>query len=131
MKPFRCAGSSQRETATMPSAGSIQVVLPPAPEKQTARSLADAVETLADASATLDLANDELLTDLEGDENGDVDNDAVADSKKAVASKEAELAKALLKVEQLEARLRNFKDDVGHLGSEIKNLVPVALLPKN
>lgn len=98
---------------------------------ETARSLSDAVETLADASATLDLANDELLTDLEGDENGDVDNDAVADSKKAVAAKEAELAKALLKVEQLEARLRNFKDDVGHLGSEIKNLVPSALLPKN
>lgn len=98
---------------------------------ETARSLADAVETLADASASLELYKDELMLDLEGDENDDVDEEAVADSKKAVAEKEAEFAKALLKVELLEARLRNFKDDASSLGTEIKTIVPANLLPKN
>ena len=98
---------------------------------ETARSLADAVETLADASASLELYKDELNLDLEGDENGDVDEDAVADSKKAVAAKEAEFAKALLKVELLEARLRNFKGEVADLGTEIKSIVPATLLPQN
>lgn len=98
---------------------------------ETARSLADAVETLADASASLELYKEELELDLEGDEEGNVDEEAVAKSKADVAEKEAEFTKALLKVELLEARLRNFKGDVAKLETDIKSVVPATFLPKN
>lgn len=98
---------------------------------ETAAHLADAVETLADASASLALANDELELDLEGDHEGEVDEEMVAKSKKAVAEKEAEFAKALLNVERLESRLESFKDSVACLGHQLKHIVPANLLPKN
>lgn len=98
---------------------------------ETARSLADAVETLADASASLELYKDELELDLEGDHEGEVDEEAVAKSKAEVAQKEAEFAKALLNVERLESRLESFKDSVACLGHQLKHIVPAHLLPKN
>ena len=88
-----------------------------------ASHLSAMVEEVYDAKHWVDMCKEEVESDLESDSDDGVDADEVGRSKARLARAEASLDEVVQKLNLLEAELRNFKDDVECLGTELTKFI--------
>jgi prefoldin subunit 5 len=88
-----------------------------------AKHLSAMVEEVYDAKHWVDMCKDDLESTLEGDSDDGVDVDEVERSKARLARAERSLDEVAKQLHLLEAELRNFKDDIECLGTELTKFI--------
>lgn len=84
-----------------------------------AKHLSAMVEEVYDAKHWVDMCKEEVEACLEGDSDGEPCHDEVDRERARLARAEASLEEVVSKLHLLEAELRNFKDDIECLGTEL------------
>lgn len=84
-----------------------------------AKRLSGMVEEVYDAKQWVDMCEEEVKDALEGDTDGVVDNEDVEASKARLGRANRTLDEIVSQLGRLEADLRNFKDDVECLDTEL------------